>query len=307
MFIKNLRMVGVGLLLTSLYSCSFDSLDADKGKPEENNARIQEHITQNNLTGKVKPTTTGLYYYIATPTTSANAKSPKLGEEVEFTYVLSLLNGQKVDSATTTRPVYVPFGLGAVVPGLEEGLSLMKEGETSVLLMPYYIGYGSADKKDSSGRVLIPAYTPIRFDVKLVSSRSEDQQIEEYVQKQGLTVNAADKLASGVRVVRNPAAPGTGETLRGGQNVTVNYTGKLLRTGKVFDSNSKGTFKFTLGSSQTIPGFNEGISRLKKGEKATLIFPSTVAYGNQGSHANGNYIIPPYSPLRFDVEVVDAQ
>ena len=39
---------------------------------------------------------------------------------------------------------------------------------------------------------------------------------------------------------------------------------------------------------------------MKKGGKAKLILPSSIAYGPNGSEA-----IPPYAPLTFDVELID--
>ena len=49
-----------------------------------------------------------------------------------------------------------------------------------------------------------------------------------------------------------------------------------------------------------IEGFKEGLSLLKKGEKATLYLPSDIAYGE------GNAVIPPNSTLIFEVEIVEV-
>ena len=48
-----------------------------------------------------------------------------------------------------------------------------------------------------------------------------------------------------------------------------------------------------------IAGFEEGVLKMRVGEKAALILPSKIAYG-----VNGNSTIPPYSPLYFEVEIV---
>ena len=50
-----------------------------------------------------------------------------------------------------------------------------------------------------------------------------------------------------------------------------------------------------------IEGFKEGLSLLKKGEKATLYLPSDIAYGE------GNAVIPPNSTLIFEVEIVEVR
>ena len=48
-----------------------------------------------------------------------------------------------------------------------------------------------------------------------------------------------------------------------------------------------------------IPGFKEGLSLLREGEKAILYLPYYLAYGDQG-----NSVIPPKSSLIFEIEVV---
>ena len=50
-----------------------------------------------------------------------------------------------------------------------------------------------------------------------------------------------------------------------------------------------------------IAGFDEGIMKMRVGEKAALIIPSKIGYGT-----NGSGTIPPNSPLYFEVEVVGA-
>jgi len=87
-----------------------------------------------------------------------------------------------------------------------------------------------------------------------------------------------------------------------GQTVSVHYTGKLL-DGSVFDSSkNRGVpLNFTLGVGQVIPGWDEGIALLGKGDEGILYIPSDLAYGSAG--AGG--VIPPNADLIFEVELVD--
>ena len=84
----------------------------------------------------------------------------------------------------------------------------------------------------------------------------------------------------------------------------VHYEGMLL-DGAVFDSSFKRNqpIDFTLGVGQVIKGWDEGISLLSVGEKATFIIPSDLAYGKSG--AGG--VIPPNATLIFDVELMDVK
>lgn len=96
----------------------------------------------------------------------------------------------------------------------------------------------------------------------------------------------------------------SGELPKSGDNVSVHYEGRLI-DGTVFDSSYKRgePITFPLGQRRVIPGWDEGISLLKTGEKATLVIPPNLGYGARG--AGG--VIPPNAYLVFDVELVDIQ
>ena len=89
-----------------------------------------------------------------------------------------------------------------------------------------------------------------------------------------------------------------------GNKVKVHYKGMLL-DGTVFDSSFKRNqpIEFTLGVGQVIKGWDEGISLLGIGDKASFIIPSHLAYGSSG--AGG--VIPPNATLVFEVELISAE
>ena len=93
---------------------------------------------------------------------------------------------------------------------------------------------------------------------------------------------------------------GKGKSPKKGDIVSVHYKGMLIDS-TVFDSSYQRNkpIEFTLGVGQVIPGWDEGISLLKKGAKATLVIPANLAYGPSG--AGG--VIPPNATLIFDVEL----
>ncbi|WP_276390248.1 peptidylprolyl isomerase [Eudoraea chungangensis] len=97
---------------------------------------------------------------------------------------------------------------------------------------------------------------------------------------------------------------GEGSKAEKGQTVSVHYEGALL-DGQVFDSSFKRNepIDFQLGIGQVIPGWDEGISLLKVGDKARFVIPSELAYGSAG--AGG--VIPPNATLMFDVELVGVK
>jgi len=89
-----------------------------------------------------------------------------------------------------------------------------------------------------------------------------------------------------------------------GNKVKVHYKGMLL-DGTVFDSSFKRNqpIEFTLGVGQVIKGWDEGISLLGIGDKASFIIPSDLAYGVSG--AGG--VIPANATLVFEVELISVE
>ena len=102
----------------------------------------------------------------------------------------------------------------------------------------------------------------------------------------------------------NDAAAGEGPAVKPGDRVRVHYIGRLT-DGKVFDESfSRGEpIEFPLGAGMVIPGWEMGISGMKKGGKRRLTIPYNLAYGAQGYPG----VIPPYATLVFDVELVDVK
>lgn len=103
--------------------------------------------------------------------------------------------------------------------------------------------------------------------------------------------------------------PGNGQLPKPGQTMSIRYTGKLLN-GEVFDTNTKPgdpLLPVQIGTGSMIPGFEDGLSQLSKGEKAVLFIPSAMAYGERGSQPDmtGQQRIKANQSLIFEVEVVD--
>ncbi|MEJ7863384.1 MAG: FKBP-type peptidyl-prolyl cis-trans isomerase [Pyrinomonadaceae bacterium] len=98
---------------------------------------------------------------------------------------------------------------------------------------------------------------------------------------------------------------GSGEQAAAGKTVTVHYTG-LLTSGAKFDSSldRNEPISFPLGMGRVIKGWDEGIAKLRVGDKAMLIIPPALGYGAKGA---GNGEIPPNATLIFIVELVGVK
>lgn len=91
---------------------------------------------------------------------------------------------------------------------------------------------------------------------------------------------------------------GNGKQPTSSNTVEVHYHGTLT-DGTVFDSSVDRGQTISFPLSGVIQGWQEGLAMMKEGGKATLVIPSDLAYGDQGSGDT----IPPGATLKFEVEL----
>ncbi len=115
--------------------------------------------------GKLKPqtTATGLKYQILSAGTGA---APKAGGNVTVHYIGKLLDGTEFDSSYSHGDSF-SFAVGQqqVIPGWDEGLMLMKEGDKAVFFIPAKLGYG----EQAAGK--IPANSELAFYIELIKAK----------------------------------------------------------------------------------------------------------------------------------------
>jgi peptidyl-prolyl cis-trans isomerase A (cyclophilin A) len=113
------------------------------------------------LKAGMQVTESGLYYKI---TKKTEGKAPKAGDNIQVHYAGKLTNGTEFDSSfKRNEPLEFPVGTGRVIKGWDEGILLLKEGETATLLIPPAMGYG---ERGAGG--VIPPNAWLIFDVELV-------------------------------------------------------------------------------------------------------------------------------------------
>lgn len=103
-----------------------------------------------------------------------------------------------------------------------------------------------------------------------------------------------------------PMQAGTGNKIQVGDTVSVHYEGRFFN-GKFFDSTRKRNepFVFVYGQKwQVVEGLEEAIGMMYPGERALFIIPSRLGFGEGGSSTG---IIPPFTSVLFDVEVVEVK
>lgn len=126
-------------------------------------------------------------------------------------------------------------------------------------------------------------------------SEKQDAEIAKYLADKKMKVQPT---ASGLYYmeVKKGNGPKPGPT----DIVKVKYRGTLL-DGTEFDNSEKhgGTVEFAVN--EVVPGWTEALMMMNKGGKAKLVLPFQIGYGSRGGGP-----IPPYSPLAFELELLDV-
>ncbi len=131
----------------------------------------------------------------------------------------------------------------------------------------------------------------------MAAAEAEKKKSADFVEK-AANEPGATKTASGLvyRIVK----AGTGASPTAEDTVKVHYQGSLA-DGTVFDSSIQRGEPVEFPINQVIPCWVEGLQMMKVGEKANLICPSSLAYGDRGSPPR----IPGGAALFFEVELLD--
>ena len=269
---------------------------------------------------------TGLYYRFFTQ--NKEAAQPNVGDLVDMR-IFCAVNDTTIIVANTenTLPMEAPLFAG----DFYEGLAMMHKGDSASFIVnidstfikwfhqpslpaefnstdvlrfevrvddfypesEYATRLGAKIKKDTDARI-----------EKMKADHPEEtataaQQLTEYLAKNKIE---AQPTASGLYYVMTQE--GNGEKPEVGQMVQVHYTGKLL-DGTLFDSSiERGQpISIPIGVGQVIPGWDEGIMLMSKGEKGVLYIPYYLAYGDRQAGDK----ITPFSNLMFEVELIDFQ
>jgi FKBP-type peptidyl-prolyl cis-trans isomerase FkpA len=212
-------------------------------------------------------------------------------------------------------PFYIPVDSPRPVYSPTEIFTMLRKGDSAVAIlladslvrksggqMPPYVK--RKDKFTITFKVLdiFATQDQMLADRKLEADKEKDREVkavEKYLADNSIN---ATKTESGVYVVVND--PGNGPQVDTGKQVLVHYTGKLIPSGKIFESNMTGPgnepLKFVIGQHMVIPGWEEGLKKFHQGGKGTLYIPAYLAYDQRPGPGHTTY-----ENLIFEV-VVDS-
>lgn len=108
----------------------------------------------------VQKTASGLMYQVLK---KGNGKMAEKGKTAVVTYKGMLLDGTVFDETKPERPEFsFKVGMNMVIAGWDEGLQLMKEGDSFRFIIPYKLAYGE------QGTGPIPPCSTLVFEVELL-------------------------------------------------------------------------------------------------------------------------------------------
>ena len=128
----------------------------------------------------------------------------------------------------------------------------------------------------------------------------EKRMIDDFLATRGDTV--FEKKASGLYFLT--LQEGTGDYADKNDTAAIRFTGYFLDY-SIFDTNigTSQPLGFIVGSGYIIKGLDEGIQYMKKGGRARMITPSSLAYGSMGIRG----IVSGYTPLVWDIQLVELK
>lgn len=258
-------------------------------------------------------TSTGIYYQLIQIGDDVNP--PKTTDYVTVQLIYSNIFDSVFFTGTRTFKLTEPEFKGSI----DECFLMLSEGDSASFIIDGNLFFANTLKAQ------LPKFladnSALKVGIKIDEIRSQEQYdndkveflkwiedfgeyekliLSKFIQEEEINVEADE---NGMYYIQ--LRQGSGKPVELGDVVTVHYEGRFLN-GKFFDSTVKRqqAFEFVYGSEmQVIPGMEDAIGRMREGEKAIVILPSELAWGDGGSSTG---IIPPFTSVMYEIELVEA-
>ncbi len=260
-----------------------------------------------------KTTDTGLRYKFHVQN---DGEKPNVGDFITIDMFYGIADSILFDSKNIPNGLTFPLDSPYFAGDLFEGIQMMSKGDSATFIMSADSFFLVIARAPSLPPFCEPG-SDMTFEVKLkdFKSQAEQQQADaaeleelkvksetefaQYLIDNNITV---EPLESGLIFIEEKA--GRGAHPKVDDMVSVNLTVTLIDGTKIFSTLDRGEpFEYQYGQNFDTKGLEEGVGMLKKGGKARLIVPHSIAYG---AEAKGQ-MIPAYSTIIYDVELVSMR
>ena len=209
----------------------------------------------------------------------------------------------------------------------EDGLTLLTTGDSASFFVSadsmYHYMFELRGSHVMQDQTAFKKNSFVRFNVKVLAVQDyiqAEQEIEMHLSEQEKKERILlIKYISEHQIITPPDSAGyylimkergKGNAVDSGKIITLEYEGRFLDE-TVFDGTKKAgrPYRFMSGAHHVISGWELALKKLRQGDKFTLILPSKLGYGADGirNPSTGKYIVPPYTPLIFDISIEEVE
>lgn len=251
---------------------------------------------------------------------SGKGRTAQMGEYVNFDFTMCGPKGDTIMHSFGIEPVEMQYGEEFISAGFNEALGMVPEGGTMRFVLPSELAFDSVGYESH-----IDPYTPLvvllkmnsvmdkaTYDKKMEALQTqkeaeakrlmslEQKTMEDYLKANGITEQPTE---SGLVIIRKEE--GTGPVAQWGDEVTVHYVmsnlkGELLESSYEYEH----PVTFKIGNNEMLPAIEEAVMTMSKGSKVSLVSPSALAFGD---FVIDEDLLPAYSPLKIDLELVEIK
>lgn len=250
---------------------------------------------------------------------SGKGKVAKKGDYVVFDFLMCSSEGDTIMNSFDVEPVEMQYGEEFICAGIDEAIGMVPEGGMMRFVVPSVLAFDSVGYER-----FIKPYTPLVVEMRMNSvmdraayekkmaeeeaaaeaekakrQAEESKTIAAYIAANGVTQEPTE---SGLYIF--PVESGKGDLAQWGDVVSVHCVLRNLQ-GEIIDSTyGEGEpMSFTIGEGNMVPAIEEAVMTMAPGAKATLVTPSSLAFGE----FDLGEALPPYSPLLIELELVEIK
>ena len=250
---------------------------------------------------------------------TGKGREAKMGEYVNFDFTMCNHKGDTLMNSFGIEPVEMQYGEEFIGQGFNEAIGLVPEGGVLHCVIPSALAFDSVGYE----QYILP-YTPMdvvlkmntvmdkaaydKRQAKLMAEKEaeknrlmamEGKTIADYIKAKGIMEAPTE---TGLYIIRQEE--GEGNVAQWGDEVKIHFTIKNIKEEQLESSHDYGEpIPFKIGAGEMFPAIEEAVMTMAKGAKVTLVTPSALAFGE----ADLGEILPPYSPLVIDLELVEIK
>ena len=254
---------------------------------------------------------TGIYYKLIFIGPEENY--PKPGNYITVDICYKTTDDSTFFKGSRTFQITKPEFKGSI----DECFLMMSEGDSTIFIISAQNFFNKTLNTKLPGFIAENSEMKVGIKMRLIRTKEEYQKEKEeflawiedfgdyeklilkrFIEEEEIGVKATEEGLYYIQIKK-----GDGPKVKEGDVVMRDYEGRFLN-GLFFDSTKKRNqpFEFVYGSElQVIKGLESAVGMMHEGDKAIIIIPSELAFGETGSYTE---IILPFTSVIYEVEVL---